>query len=128
MFYSYEQAILNIKNDQIFFQVPRLVELNSSTRIKELSNIFSNSKTVVAGKIVDSITNIINNRLFAREDFEWSQIKLAMMNTVSKNRMMRKYILQMRICQDISIVLLIALMLWMLIIMYGKGMITIGDY
>ena len=105
-----------------------LTSLAFTKKIKTRSHLFSTSKTETAGNIVDSISNIINSRLFARQDFEVSRIKTAVIDTVAKDRDMQRYVLYMRIYQDISIVSLMGLMLLTLIIMYSKGKVTLGDF
>lgn len=105
-----------------------LASLKFTRQIKKRSHAFSNSKTTTAGNIVDSISNIINSRLFARQHFEISRIKKDVADTVAKDRDMQRYILWMRIYQDICIILLMGLMLLALIIMYSKGLVTVGDF
>lgn len=104
------------------------VSILFTKQIKERSYSFSSSKTIVSGKIVDSISNVINSRLFARESYELSQVDVAMQDAVNKDRIMQMYILKMRFLQDISIIFLMASMLISLVIMYEKGLVTVGDF
>jgi ATP-binding cassette subfamily B protein len=99
-----------------------------SKKTKELSHDFSESKSILSGKIVDSVTNITNIRLFARNSYENDLLSNAVADTVHKDRAVQKYILKMRIYWDITFVLLIGGMLAGLIYMYSKGKITIGDF
>ena len=96
--------------------------------IQDLSNIFATSKTTVVGKLVDSITNSTNVRLFSRNDYENKLVQHATKNTVEKDRAMQKTILKMRIYWDISIVVLISLNIIMLVSMYSENKVTIGDF
>lgn len=105
-----------------------LSSLAFTKKIKHRSYLFSSSKTTAAGNIVDSISNIINSRLFARQDYEVSRIKAAVADAVTKDRDMQRYILWMRIYQDISIILLMGLMLLALIVMYSQGKVSVGDF
>lgn len=96
--------------------------------IKNKSYVFSTHQTKLAGSILDSIGNMINVRLFAREDFEISLIKKAASKTAESERVLQMHVLTMRGLQDITIIMLISLMLWGLIFMYGKGKVSIGDF
>ena len=105
-----------------------LVSFYFSKYAHKLSKQFSQSLTTLIGKMVDSISNVMNTRLFARHAYEIATIAVAVDDTVVKDRAMQWYILKMRIFQDISIVSLITLMLAALIYMYGKGLVTVGDF
>ncbi|VEB38923.1 ABC transporter ATP-binding protein [Legionella cherrii] len=96
--------------------------------VQDLSNIFATSKTTLVGKIVDSISNITNLRLFSRADFENQVIRNATQDTTDKDQTMQWTILKMRIYWDVSIIVLIAANLSMLVVMYSKGQVSIGDF
>ncbi|MCW8408155.1 ABC transporter ATP-binding protein/permease [Legionella sp. PATHC035] len=96
--------------------------------VQDLSNIFATSKTTLVGKIVDSISNITNLRLFSRADFENQVIRNATQDTTDKDQTMQWTILKMRIYWDVSIIVLIAANLSMLVVMYTKGQVSIGDF
>lgn len=99
-----------------------------SKHIKVLSDDLSTSRTKLVGKIVDSISNIMNMRLFARNSFEQQNIAKVVKQSEDKNRNTQRYILKMHIFFDISIILLMSAMMFGLIIMYGKGLVTAGDF
>lgn len=96
--------------------------------IHRLSNIFAASKTIWVGKAVDSITNIINMRLFARNNYENSYIKAVTEDTVAKDRAMQKYVLKMHVGWDLSIIFLMGFLLYALIHLYSKELVTLGDF
>ncbi|WP_392536546.1 ABC transporter ATP-binding protein [Legionella sp. 227] len=96
--------------------------------VQDLSNSFATSKTTLVGKIVDSISNITNLRLFSRADFESQVIRNATQDTTDKDQTMQWTILKMRIYWDVSIIVLIAANLYMLVVMYSKGQVSIGDF
>lgn len=97
-------------------------------RIQDLSNIFATSKTTLVGKIVDSISNITNIRLFSRSPYENKLIQNAALDTTNKDQSMQWVLLKMRIYWDISIIVLIATNLYMLVVMYSKNQVSIGDF
>jgi len=96
--------------------------------ISNLSNIFATSKTLLMGKIVDSVSNITNMRLFSRSNYENQLIKTAIADTVTKDRDLQWYLLKMRIFWDVSILILIGLNLYTLVNMYSKGLVSVGDF
>lgn len=96
--------------------------------IHELSNIFAVSKTTLVGKIVDSISNITNVRLFSRHSYENRLIQNATLDTINKDRAMQWSILKMRVFWDVSIIALMGLNLYVLLAMYAKNQVSIGDF
>jgi ATP-binding cassette subfamily B protein len=96
--------------------------------VQNLSHIFASSKTSLVGKIVDSISNIINLRLFSRAEFENKLIKQEALDAAHKDQTMQWTILKMRAFWDLSIIALIAANLYMLVLMYSKNLVSIGDF
>jgi ATP-binding cassette, subfamily B, bacterial len=96
--------------------------------IYSLSTIFAVSKTHLMGKIVDSISNMSNVRLFSHHQFENKLIQEACLDTVTKDRSVQWTILKMRIWWDLSIIVLITVNIYMLIYMYSRNQVTIGDF
>lgn len=96
--------------------------------IQELSNLFAISKTTAVGKIVDSISNITNVRLFSRNRYENKLIENITTDAVNKDRSMQWAMIKMRIFWDVSIIVLIGLNLIVLVNMYSKGQVSVGDF
>lgn len=99
-----------------------------SKKIVHLSDFFAVAKTTLMGKIVDSISNIMSMRLFARNSYEDTLIHKATQDTVNKDRDMQWYILKMRMCLDTSIILLIGFNLYALVRMYSIDLVSVGDF
>ena len=96
--------------------------------IHDLSQVFATSKTTLVGVLIDSISNITNVRLFSRHAYENQLIEKSMATAVENDRAMQRTILKMRIFWDVSIVVLIGINLYVLLVMYGKNQVTIGDF
>ncbi len=96
--------------------------------IQQLSNIVATSKTTLVGKLVDSISNMTNVRLFSRNAYENNLIQAATWDTTNKDRTMQWTILKMRVFWDVSIIVLIGLNLYVLVAMYAKNQVSIGDF
>lgn len=96
--------------------------------IQQLSHVFAESKTSVVGKMVDSITNIFNVRLFNRHVDENRYIQQSIKHAVQQDRAMQSKIIKMRLCWDISIIFLMGLNLFILVYMYSNNRVSIGDF
>ena len=96
--------------------------------IRDQSNYFATAKSTVMGKVVDSVSNVTNLRLFSRHTYENRLIQEAVQDTVDKDRAMQRTILKMRIFWDVSIIVLIGGNLYLLVSMYSKNQVTIGDF
>jgi ATP-binding cassette subfamily B protein len=96
--------------------------------IAGLSHAFAQARSSVVGKMVDSISNIVNVRLFARHAYENEGIRRVVADAVAKDRNMQKSIICMRLFWDASIIILLASNLWMLGSMYSQNLITVGDF
>lgn len=96
--------------------------------IQHLSNVFATSKTTLVGKMVDSISNVINIRLFSRNAYENAGIQAATLDTIRKDRSMQWMILKMRVYWDVSIIVLIGVNIYVLVSMYAKNQVSIGDF
>jgi ATP-binding cassette, subfamily B, bacterial len=93
-----------------------------------LSHLFAEARSSVVGRMVDSIGNIVNVRLFSRHSFENEWINKSIADGVQKDRAMQKKIIMMRIFWDVSIILLLGTNLWMLGHMYSQHLVTVGDF
>lgn len=96
--------------------------------IQRLSHVFAEARSTLVGKMVDSISNIINIRLFSRHRYENEYIHQVIVDAIQKDRRMLTKIMQMRIFWDISIVALLGFNLLMLSFMYSHNLVTIGDF
>lgn len=105
-----------------------LVTIIFQQPIQHRSHLFAESKTSVIGRMVDSVSNIINVRLFARHSTENQYVGHAMSAAVQCDRSMQSKIIQMRVFWDISIVLLMSINLYILLLMYSKNLVSIGDF
>lgn len=96
--------------------------------IQALSHVFSESKTVVIGKMVDSISNIANIRLFARQKYENKYIGQSIEDAVQKDMAMQRKIIVMRVGWDISIIFLMTCNVLLLLYLYRNAFVSIGDF
>lgn len=96
--------------------------------IQNLSHVFAEARSSLVGKMIDSISNIVNIRLFAKHQYENSYIGTEIADAVQKDRAMLAKIIHMRVWWDVSIVALLGINLWMLGAMYSQNLVTVGDF
>lgn len=96
--------------------------------IQNLSHVFAEARSSLVGNMVDSISNIVNIRLFAKHRYENNYVGESIAYTVQQDRNMLAKIIHMRIGWDVSIVALLGINLWMLGKMYSQSLVTVGDF
>lgn len=96
--------------------------------IQKLSHVFAASRTLAFGKMVDSISNMVNVRLFARQPYENRLTQEATADVVAKDRDMQRMIIKMRVFWDLSIIVLLSVNLLVLAHMYAHNRVTVGDF
>ena len=99
-----------------------------SKKAQKYSEIFSDSRSTVVGKIVDSIGNILNVKLFASNAYENRYLSSYLKDVASKDRNNLWYLLKVKAFYAISITFLTASMMWILIYERSKNTITVGDF
>ena len=99
-----------------------------SRRAQKYSEVFSEARSTVVGKIVDSIGNILNVKLFAREKFEKRYLRKYLEDGAAKDRRGLWYLLKVKAFYNGSIVILTIAIMWLLIHERYKNTITVGDF
>jgi ATP-binding cassette subfamily B protein len=105
-----------------------IISVIFSKSIHELSKLSSESYSKYSGTLVDIFSNISSVRLFSRFKYETKNLSDSLDDLVYKDRNMLKYIIKMRLVQDITLLGLLGVMFYMLLNLYSKGMVTIGDF
>lgn len=96
--------------------------------ITQLSLLFAEARSTLVGKMVDSITNIINVHLFAKNQHENKYINKTITNTIQQDRNMLSKIIKMRLLLDCSLVVFLGCNLILLVKMYDHHQVTVGDF
>ena len=68
-----------------------------SKKTQLLSKDFPKRQSILSGNIVDAVTNLINIRMFASNDYENNRLNETVTDTVSKDQAVQWYIMKMRI-------------------------------
>lgn len=90
--------------------------------------VHSESAAALAGRIVDSFTNILNVRLFARGEYESHYLQNFQRDEIKKAKSAMWSIEIMRFCQSISGLLMIVCMILTLIHGWQQGWVELGDF
>lgn len=103
------------------------ISMTFSKKAQKYSEYFSHARSHSMGKIVDSISNILNVKLFAREPYENRILSNSLEEMVSKERSLQWFLLKVKVFYGIAITILTGCM--MLLIIYNRSVnnITIGD-
>jgi ATP-binding cassette subfamily B protein len=104
------------------------VSWHLSIKGRNYATILAESKSVLSGKQVDSVSNITNVRLFAKRKFEVGYIKKYTDDTVQKDRKLQWYLLKVRVFQFVSMSAILAVLLYFLIEARSRNAITVGDF
>ena len=99
-----------------------------SKSILKLAEAQSNAYSLYSGTLVDIFSNISSVKLFARQKYEEKNLAVKIDALVAKDKRTLFYTFKMRCVQDISILILMAMMLYHLVNLYHQGLVTIGDF
>jgi ATP-binding cassette subfamily B protein len=105
-----------------------IISVIFSKSIHQLSKLTSESYSKYSGTLVDIFSNISSVRLFSRFKYETKNLSDSVDSLVCNDRNMLKYIIKMRLIQDVTLVGLLGVMFYMLLNLYNKGLVTIGDF
>lgn len=93
-----------------------------------LSEAFSESHSISMGKLVDSIMNIINIKLFARRRFESEYLAKYTQQSRVKDQELQVHMFKVKILQGTSVTLLFGCMVGALIYARERNLVTVGDF
>ncbi len=97
-------------------------------KAQKYSEAYSESRSTVVGKVVDSIGNILNVKLFAREGYESRYLRRYLEVAASKDRDQLWYLLKVKCFYEASIISLDIIMMSLLIYQRSENNITVGDF
>lgn len=112
----------------VWFMVFAISSLLLSKKLVTLSDAQAASESVVAGELVDSLSNHSTVRIFARKSYELSRMLpflAAYQKAYTQNNF---YALFVHSVEGGLIAIMMALTSFSLVFLYGKGLVTIGDF
>lgn len=90
--------------------------------------LFSEINSFSMGKLVDSVTNIVSSKLFARNVYEKQYLLRYVQESKEKDEALQRHMLKLKIVQGISVTLLFGCMVSILIYARERNLVTIGDF
>jgi len=99
-----------------------------SKRLVKLSDIHARAESAISGQLVDSISNASNVRIFSRRDYESSRLEPYLLRDKTTFQSKEMYLLIVRSIQGLMISIMLGVMVYFLIQLYAKELITIGDF
>jgi len=99
-----------------------------SKKTYSMATRFSEIRSLSVGKVVDSITNIINVKLFANSRFENEYLNRYLDETARKDQKLQWEMLKLKIIQGLSITAFLGGMIAFLIEARIRNEVTVGDF
>ncbi len=94
----------------------------------KLSAEFSESNSLCMGKLVDSVTNIVSAKLFARNDYERKYLSKYVYESRIKDQKLQWHMFKIKVLQGTSVTILFGTLIGILIYAREHQMVTIGDF
>ncbi len=99
-----------------------------SRKSEQLSYVYSEAGTVMSGKLVDSILNIMSTKLFSNVKYEEGVVFSSINTLMAKDRALQWYMLKANIVQGLWIAIIITVMFAELIYYRLQMAVTVGDF
>jgi ATP-binding cassette subfamily B protein len=99
-----------------------------SKQLVKLSDIHGDSESVISGQLVDNITNVSTIRIFARRISEVLRLDRALQLTRTTFQTKELFLLKLNSVQGLLIAIMLAFMVYFLIQLYAKQLISVGDF
>jgi len=93
-----------------------------------LSTIFSESNSICMGKLVDSTTNILNAKFFARGQYERQYLAKYVSDSRVKDQNLQWHMFKLKLLQGTSVTLLFGCIVGILLYARQRNEVTIGDF
>jgi ATP-binding cassette, subfamily B, bacterial len=99
-----------------------------SKNIIHYSKDLAEIKSLLSGKYVDSLMNIFNINIFARQKFEKNYLEKISDEVAEKDVCLRWKLLKLWAIQGTLCALILGVMIFILIYLRSKGLVTVGDF
>jgi ATP-binding cassette subfamily B protein len=96
-------------------------------RVGQAARVNAEDKSKLSGGVVDTLTNILPVKLFARRGFELGHLRDIQTLEIGSNRKLRLTVWHLRIGMDLVITLMLVGVLWTLVYGWKQGYISSGD-
>ncbi|WGL59748.1 ABC transporter ATP-binding protein [Pigmentibacter sp. JX0631] len=99
-----------------------------SIKLVNLSDKYAESESNISGYLVDSISNVNNIRLFAKNNFELSSLNNLLLIRKKTFKKEELFIFIMNVTQGLLITIMLIFMIVNLVHFYKASLVTIGDF
>ena len=99
-----------------------------SKKIQNISECYGESQSMVSGKIVDTTTNASSMSIFSSQHYEVVDLSKALLNMKLQFQRKELFFMKFSFIHGLYILSLIALMVYLLVDLKLKGLVTIGDF
>lgn len=103
------------------------ISLYFSKTINKYSTIYGKNKALVAGKIVDAVSNISVIRMFSSQKYERNYLKQFLDKTVASDQNMQWFMFKLRYALGISCTIMICTLIYYIILLRSNLEITVGQ-
>jgi ATP-binding cassette subfamily B protein len=97
-------------------------------KISGLSFAYSEHNSRLVGRVVDSVSNIANVRMFAGHTHEQAYVGRMVDTNVRDLRALHQAVLKMRIVQDALMIVFVCALLGTAVYLFQAGSLTVGDF
>ena len=104
------------------------ISIYLAKRCQGYSMKFAAARSKVTGKIVDSVTNMMNTKMFARGDFEEEYLNTYLDQEVDEALKTYWYMEKMRWFQYVSAMILMVSMVGYALSIWAEGRLTVGEF
>lgn len=104
------------------------ISIALSKRAQEYARNYSEARSTLTGKIVDSISNILAVKLFAHEKFEGRYLQNFLEDTAQKDRRLQWYLLKVKAVYTVLTAVLVSTVTWLLLYERARGGVSVGDF
>ncbi|MBA3536013.1 MAG: ABC transporter ATP-binding protein [Tatlockia sp.] len=102
--------------------------ISMSKYLVYLSDNHTESESMTAGEMVDSISNASNVRIFSRRFYEVSRLENSLHLIKEKFQKKELFLVMLHSVQGLLIAIMLGFMVYFLIHLYGRHLISVGDF
>lgn len=104
------------------------ISILMSRRLVNLADNYASSESLLSGQLVDCISNHSNVRIFSKKKYELSRMGQFFSATQKAFQRKEFYSVILSTMQGLMIAIMMGFSAYFLVYLYGKGLISIGDF
>lgn len=112
----------------VWFIIFVSVSLLMSKRLVRLADLHAKAESSLSGQLVDALSNQSNVRIFSKKSYEISRMGQFFVETQRAFQAKEGFMVILHIMQGAMIALMMAVSAYFLVYLYGKDLVSIGDF